>query len=144
MTFFVDKELVASCLGLGAKYFCASVVFSSENDFSPAAGEMHKYFLDGKISGRDGLRRGGKFFRGRNAGEKIRRRETGDRNNHASRLSLAEEGRPHGAGWSVIVAALESRLGGTKAWPREATLSLRSNAATRQDTGIGEQRPCKD
>jgi len=56
VTFFVDKELVASCLGLAAIYFCASVVFSSENDFSPAAGEMHKYFLDGKNSGRGGFR----------------------------------------------------------------------------------------
>jgi len=70
VTFFVDKELVPSCLGLAAIYFCASVVFSSENDFSPAAGEMYKYFLDGKNLGRGEMRRGEKYFRGRNAGGK--------------------------------------------------------------------------
>jgi len=38
--------------------------------------------------------------------------------------------------FNILVAALESRRRGTKAWFGETTLSLRSNAAT-QPTGLG-------
>jgi hypothetical protein len=78
VTFFVDNELVASCLGLDAIYFCRVGVFSSQKHFPSAAGEMHKYFLDGKIFARGGIRRRKIFSPARNAPRKMRR-ETGAR-----------------------------------------------------------------
>ena len=61
VTFIVDKQLMAPCLGLRRKFFVGAGDFSSEKRFSRPADEMHKYFLDGKIVRHAG-KAAGKYF----------------------------------------------------------------------------------